>query len=37
MFVAIVSLAILGSALGLFLGVAARKLEVEGNPLVAEI
>lgn len=37
MFVAIVSLTLLGSALGLFLGVAARKLEVEGNPLVAEI
>jgi electron transport complex protein RnfB len=37
MFVAIISLTILGSALGLFLGVAARKLEVEGNPLVAEI
>ncbi len=37
MFVAIISLTILGSVLGLFLGVAARKLEVEGNPLVAEI
>ncbi len=37
MFVAIVSLTILGSALGLFLGFAARRLAVEGNPLVAEI
>lgn len=37
MFVAVVSLTILGSALGLFLGYAARHLEVEGNPLVAEI
>ncbi len=37
MFVAVISLTLLGSALGLFLGVASRRLEVEGNPLVAEI
>ena len=37
MFVAVVSLTILGSAMGLFLGYSARKLEVEGNPLIAEI
>ena len=37
MFVAVVSLTILGSAMGLFLGYSARRLEVEGNPLVAEI
>ncbi|HCU54652.1 MAG TPA: electron transporter RnfB [Gammaproteobacteria bacterium] len=37
MFIAIISLTILGSALGLFLGAAARRLAVEGNPLVGEI
>ena len=37
MFIAVVSLTLLGSAMGLFLGYSARKLEVEGNPLVAEI
>ena len=37
MFVAVISLTLLGSAMGLFLGYSARKLEVEGNPLVAEI
>src|SRR5512135_2764060 len=37
MFLAVVSLTLLGSAMGLFLGYSARKLEVEGNPLVAEI
>ncbi len=37
MLIAIISLSILGAALGLFLGVAARRLAVEGNPLVAEI
>lgn len=37
MFIAIISLSILGTALGLFLGAAARRLAVEGNPLVAEI
>jgi electron transport complex protein RnfB len=37
MFIAILSLTILGSALGLFLGYAARRLKVEGNPLVEEI
>jgi electron transport complex protein RnfB len=37
MFVAVVSLTILGSVLGLFLGYSARKLQVEGNPIVAEI
>lgn len=37
MFIAIFSLTLLGSALGLFLGYAARRLEVEGNPLVEEI
>ena len=37
MFTAVVSLTLLGSAMGLFLGYSARKLEVEGNPLVAEI
>lgn len=37
MFIAIFSLTVLGGTLGLFLGYAARKLEVEGNPLVDEI
>ena len=37
MFTAVVSLTLLGSAMGLFLGYSARKLEVEGNPIVAEI
>jgi electron transport complex protein RnfB len=37
MFVAVVSLTILGSVMGLFLGYSARRLEVEGNPLIAEI
>jgi len=37
MFVAVVSLTVLGSALGLFLGYAARRLAVEGNALVGEI
>jgi electron transport complex protein RnfB len=37
MFIAIFSLTLLGSTLGLFLGYAARRLEVEGNPLVEEI
>jgi electron transport complex protein RnfB len=37
MFTAVVSLTLLGSAMGLFLGYSARKLEVDGNPLVAEI
>jgi electron transport complex protein RnfB len=34
---AIVSLTILGTVFGLLLGVAARYLKVEGNPLAAEI
>ncbi len=34
---AIVSLTILGTVFGLLLGVAARYLKVEGNPLVAEL
>jgi electron transport complex protein RnfB len=34
---AVVSLTILGTVFGLLLGVAARYLKVEGNPLVAEI
>lgn len=34
---AIISLTTLGSALGLLLGLAARYLKVEGNPLAAEI
>ncbi|HCI13285.1 MAG: electron transporter RnfB [Gallionellales bacterium GWA2_60_142] len=34
---AVVSLTILGTVFGLLLGVAARYLRVEGNPLVAEI
>jgi electron transport complex protein RnfB len=37
MFAAIVSLTLLGTILGLLLGVAARYLKVEGNPLMAEI
>ena len=37
MLIAVLSLTLLGSVLGLFLGFAARKLEVEGNPLVDEI
>lgn len=34
---AVVSLATLGTSLGLILGYAARRLAVEGNPLVAEL
>jgi H+/Na+-translocating ferredoxin:NAD+ oxidoreductase subunit B len=34
---AVVSLTVLGTTLGLLLGIAARYLRVEGNPLVAEI
>lgn len=34
---AIISLTVLGAIFGLLLGVAARYLKVEGNPLVAEI
>ena len=34
---AVVSLTALGASLGLLLGVAARKLKVEGNPLAAEL
>ncbi len=34
---AVVSLTILGTAFGLLLGIAARYLKVEGNPLAAEI
>lgn len=37
LFAAIISLTLLGTALGLLLGVAARYLKVEGNPLVAEL
>lgn len=37
MIAAVASLTTLGIALGLGLGVAARKLKVEGNPLVAEL
>jgi electron transport complex protein RnfB len=37
MFIAIFSLTVMGGAMGLFLGYAARRLEVEGNPLVEEI
>jgi len=37
MLIAIFSLTVLGGSLGLFLGYAARRLEVEGNPLVEEI
>lgn len=34
---AVISLTILGSVLGLLLGLAARYLKVEGNPIVAEL
>ena len=34
---AVISLTVLGAIFGLLLGVAARYLKVEGNPLVAEI
>jgi electron transport complex protein RnfB len=37
MIVAIISMTLLGLALGLMLGVASRRLAVEGNPLVEEI
>lgn len=37
MIAAIASLATLGLILGLLLGIAARKLRVEGNPLIAEV
>ncbi|MDR3395917.1 MAG: RnfABCDGE type electron transport complex subunit B [Parasulfuritortus sp.] len=37
MFVAVASLTTLGLILGLLLGVAARRLAVEGNPLIEEI
>ncbi len=37
LFSALVSLTLLGTILGLVLGVAARYFKVEGNPLVAEI
>lgn len=37
MLAAVASLATLGLSLGLVLGVAARKLKVEGNPLAAEL
>lgn len=37
MFIPIVSLAILGLALGWLLGVAARYLKVEGNPLAEQV
>lgn len=37
MLFAVVSLTLLGTAFGLLLGVAARYLKVEGNPLAAEI
>ncbi|MBI4809169.1 MAG: RnfABCDGE type electron transport complex subunit B [Nitrosomonadales bacterium] len=37
LFAAVVSLTILGTVFGLLLGVAARYLKVEGNPLVAEL
>lgn len=37
MFVAVISLTILGAVLGLFLGYAARRLAVEGNAMVGEI
>src|SRR5512135_661026 len=37
MLIAVASLTILGLMLGLFLGVAARRLAVEGNPLIEEI
>lgn len=34
---AVVSLTLLGSVLGLLLGLAARHLRVEGNPVIAEV
>ncbi len=37
MIAAVVSLATLGLFLGLVLGIAAKRLQVEGNPLVAEL
>lgn len=37
MLIAVASLTTLGLMLGLFLGVAARRLAVEGNPLIEEI
>lgn len=37
MIAAVVSLTVLSLVLGLLLGVAARKLQVEGHPLVAEL
>ncbi len=37
LFAAVVSLTVLGTVFGLLLGLAARYLKVEGNPLVAEI
>ncbi|MEW5789183.1 MAG: RnfABCDGE type electron transport complex subunit B [Pseudomonadota bacterium] len=37
MIAAVVSLAALGLFLGLVLGIAAKRLQVEGNPLVAEL
>jgi electron transport complex protein RnfB len=37
MLIAVASMTVLGLILGLFLGVAARRLAVEGNPLVEEI
>jgi electron transport complex protein RnfB len=37
LFAAIISLTLLGAVLGLLLGLAARYLRVEGNPLVAEL
>lgn len=37
LFAAIISLTLLGAILGLLLGLAARYLRVEGNPLVAEL
>lgn len=37
LFAAVISLTVLGTVFGLLLGLAARYLKVEGNPLVAEI
>jgi len=37
LFMAVISLTVLATILGLLLGVAARYLKVEGNPLAAEI
>ena len=37
MFIAVASLTTLGLILGLLLGVAARRLAVEGNPLIEEV